>query len=138
MGSTTTPRRGVPAWPVRFATALDSPASTLRGALWTPLSTRWYIGATASLFWVYSTVPSVLAAPEWIERAVGVLLIAMFCLAFLVAPPLAWMLSGSGRLLVCAAMLALSLLLLPWLGRDVAGLWTYVGVVIGMCVFSRA
>lgn len=106
-----------------------------RGALWTPLARRWYVGAVISLFWVYSTLPSVLASPEWPGRVAGVALIAGFSVAFLVAPPIAWTVSTRGRALICAGMLALSLTLLPWLGRGVTGLWTYVGVVAGLCLF---
>lgn len=106
------------------------------GALWTPLARRWYVGAVISLFWVYSTLPSVLASPEWPGRVAGVALIAGFSVAFLVAPPIAWTVSTRGRALICAGMLALSLTLLPWLGRGVTGLWTYVGVVAGLCLFS--
>ncbi|WP_241560478.1 sensor histidine kinase [Rathayibacter iranicus] len=106
------------------------------GMFWTPLARRWYIGAVLSLFWVYMTLPSVLAFPEWPGRVAGVALIAGFSIAFLVAPPIAWTVAPRGRALICAGMLALSLTLLPWLGRDVTGLWTYVGVVVGMCLFS--
>ncbi|WP_258062892.1 sensor histidine kinase [Rathayibacter sp. AY1C6] len=136
MSSTTASGHGETGWPIRPAAAGADPGATLRTALWTPRALRWYAGAVFSLFWVYSTVPSVLDDPEWPRRVVGVALIAAFSAGFLVAPPLAWTLATRGRLLICLGLLAFSFTLLPWLGRDVTGLWTYVGVLVGMCVFT--
>ncbi|KQQ04241.1 MULTISPECIES: sensor histidine kinase [unclassified Rathayibacter] len=128
---------GGPGWPIRPATAGADSSASLRSALWTGRATRWYVGAAFSLFWAYSTVPDILRSEgSTAFRVSGVALIVVFSLAFLIAPPVAWMLAARGRVVVCAAMLALSFTLLPWLGRDVTGLWTYVGVLVGMCVFS--
>ena len=96
----------------------------------------WYIGATFSLFWVYSIIPDIVrVSRSAVESTVGVGLVVIFSLCFLAAAPIAWTLTTRGRILVCGAILALTLLFVPWVGTEVTGLWTYAGVTIGMCVF---
>jgi two-component system sensor histidine kinase DesK len=131
------PRRFGPRWPIRPASAGPDPTTVLPAALTSRRAYSWYFGAVCSLFWVYSTIPSILrTSGSTRESVAGVALVVVFSLCFLVAAPIAWTLSTRGRLLVCAGMLALTLLFMPWLGPEVVGLWTYVGVVVGMCVFS--
>ena len=129
------PRRYGPGWPIRPATAGPDPTTVLPAALTSRRASSWYLGATFSLFWVFSTVPDLLRASSSTASAVaGIALVVVFVVCFMVAAPVAWTLGMRGRLLVCAAVFALSLGFVPWLGADVVGLWTYVGVIVGMCV----
>ena len=131
------PRRFGPGWPIRPASAGPDPTTVLPSALLSPRAYSWYLGATFSLFWVYSIIPNILRATDSaVENVVGVALVVVFSLCFLAAPPIAWTLSTRGRLIVCGAIFALTLIFVPWIGDSVVGLWTYAGVVIGMCVFS--
>lgn len=130
------PRRFGPGWPIRPASAGPDPTTVLPAALTSRRAFSWYIGAVCSLFWVFSVIPNILrASGSALENAVGIALVVAFSLCFLVAAPVAWTLSTRGRLLVCAGILALTLAFVPWLGDDVVGLWTYAGVIVGMCVF---
>ncbi|GLK17862.1 sensor histidine kinase [Herbiconiux flava] len=131
------PRRFGPGWPIRPAGAGPDPTTALPGALASRRAFSWYLGATFSLFWVFSTVPAILREPGApLENATGIALVLLFSVCFLAAPPVAWTFGTRGRVVVCLAVLALTLLFVPWLGPDVVGLWTYVGVTVGMCVFS--
>ncbi|MBF4463005.1 MULTISPECIES: sensor histidine kinase [unclassified Rathayibacter] len=138
MSSTTAQRQDGPGWPIRPAAAASDSSATLTGALLSPQALRWYFGAVFSLFWAASSVTSILGGDgplPW--RLAGVVLLVVYCAAFVVAPPLAWTFAATGRLVTCAGLLALSFTLLPWLDRGtVTGLWTYVGVLVGMCVFT--
>ncbi|MGD8195898.1 sensor histidine kinase [Herbiconiux sp. P18] len=133
------PRRFGPGWPIRSASAGPDPTTTLPTALTSRRALSWYLGATFSLFWVFSVIPNILRAPgaagSPVEAAVGIALVVVFSLCFLAAAPVAWTFSTRGRLVVCGAVLALSLVFVPWLGPEVVGLWTYAGVIVGICVF---
>lgn len=81
-------------------------------------------------------IPAMVGAkpqPVWV--IIGVALAVLYGAAFMVAAPISWSLSARGRLVVCGTLFAMSLLFIPWLGGDVVGLWTYVGVIVGMCMF---
>ncbi|MBF4635685.1 sensor histidine kinase [Agreia pratensis] len=131
------PRRFGPGWPIRPASAGPDPTTVLPSALMSPRAYSWYIGATFSLFWVYSTIPDIVRrSGSALESTAGIVLVVAFSLCFLAAAPVAWTLSTRGRLLVCGAMFALTLVFVPWLGTGTVGLWTYPGVIVGMCVFS--
>jgi len=105
-------------------------------ALWWRGAVSWYTGAGISLLWLISLAQGVLElSPSAASATVGILFVVVFALAFLVAAPIIWALGYRGRLVVCAALLALSFTLFPWLGWSVTGAWTYVGVIVGICVF---
>ena len=128
-------RRFGPGWPVRAAADGPDPVAVLPGVLWSRGSVSWYVGAAFSLLWMLSVGADVLAASATVAAgALGILLLIVFNLAFLAAAPAAWTMTVQGRLVVCGGLFLLSFVLVPWLGWDVAGLWTYVGVIIGMCV----
>jgi len=128
-----------PDWPVRPPSAVSDAAGTgdcspLR-ALWTRGAASWYVGGGVALLWLISIGQDVTDASQTAgQAALGIALVVAFAIGFLVAAPLSWALPQSGRLLVCAGLFALSFALFPWIGWDVAGLWTYVGVILGMSV----
>ncbi|WP_052521684.1 sensor histidine kinase [Agreia bicolorata] len=131
------PRRFGPGWPIRSASAGPDPTTALPSALTSPRAYSWYLGAAFSLFWVYSTIPDIVRhSTSALESTAGITLVVIFSLCFLAAAPVAWTLSTRGRLVVCGAIFAFTLVFAPWLGAGTVGLWTYPGVMIGMCVFS--
>jgi two-component system sensor histidine kinase DesK len=125
-----------PDWPVSSPSVRFVQRDPLPGALWSRGAVSWYTGATVALLWLISLAQAVVETSSTVvSAAVGITLIVVFAIAFLVSAPIAWAVPISGRLVVCAALFALTFLLFPWLGWDIAGAWTYVGVIIGMCVF---
>lgn len=125
-----------PGWPVLLAA--QAPLRT-QGGLGPILRARgsrsWYVGAGISLIWLVSVAQGVsTAANGALSAVVGVVLVAVFGIGFLLAAPLAWSLPGNRRLLVAAGLFALSFTLFPWLGWNIAQMWTYVGVTVGMSV----
>ncbi|MFB7882987.1 sensor histidine kinase [Microbacterium sp. NPDC056057] len=125
-----------PGTPVRRPDATIRATGTLPRALWSRQAAGWYVGAGFALVWLVSLAQQVVAQSASTSSAtVGVLLLAMFAVAFLVSAPLAWTLRTRGRLTVCAGLFALSFTLFPWLGWDIAPAWAYVGVTFGMCAF---
>lgn len=128
-------RRFGPGWPVRAASDGPDPAASFPRVLWSRGSVSWYIGAVFSLLWLITVGTAVVAASPGPASAVaGLALVVLFGLAFLAAAPIAWTLPLRGRLLVSAGLWALSFTLVPWLGGDIVGTWTYVGVIVGMSV----
>lgn len=128
-------RRFGPQWPVRPAADGPDPAAHLPRVLWSVGARRWYWGAVFSLLWMLTFVGEIVRPDEnalWNAAGVGVLIV--FAGAFLVAAPLTWTLGLTRRLWVCAGLLALSFALVPWTGLEIVGLWTYVGVIVGMAV----
>ena len=97
----------------------------------------WYVGSAFSVIWLvgvgfsmaqYTTSAAFLA--------LGIAFLVIYAVGFAIAPPLQWALPMRYRLYVIAGLFALSFVLWPWLGLGVHGIWTYVGVVIGMSVLS--
>ncbi len=98
---------------------------------------RWYFGAVISLIWLLNIGQDVVERSDSAASAVaGIALIALFALAFLVSVPLSWSTPRRFRMLVPAALLALSFSLFPWVGWNVIASWTYVGVLVGMSILS--
>lgn len=129
------PRRFGPEWPVRPATDGVDPAARLPQVLWSVGARRWYWGAGFSLIWMLTFVGEVFqpgAGVVW--STVGIVVLAVFTVAFLLAAPLSWTLGLGGRLALCGALFLLSFSMLPWIGLSIVGLWTYVGVLVGMSV----
>lgn len=128
-------RRFGPGWPVRAAADGPDPIAVFPAVLWSRGSRSWYIGAVFSSLWMVSVGQAVIeASPSAASATAGILFVVLFNLAFLIAAPIAWTLGSRGRLMVCAALLALTFLLSPWLGWSITGMWTYVGVIVGMAV----
>lgn len=126
-----------PAWPVMLPDAYPHYRVATRRAVWSRGAFSWYVGAGISLIWLVSVGQAVvLASPTAAQAAVGLVLVALFGLAFLTAAPLAWSLPGPRRLLAAGGLLALSFTLYPWLGWEIVGAWTYVGVTVAMSVVS--
>ncbi|GAA1955559.1 sensor histidine kinase [Microbacterium deminutum] len=125
-----------PDWPISSPSVAFVRRDPLPGALWTRGAVSWYTGASIALLWLISLAQSVVEASTsaW-SAGLGIAFIVVFAAAFLVSAPIAWTLPVAGRLWVCGTLFALTFLLFPWLGWGIAGAWTYVGVIIGMCVF---
>lgn len=125
-----------PPWPVRRHGAATWASGRFPRALWSRAALSWYIGAGVALVWLVSLAQEVVVrSVSPASLTIGLLLVVVFALAFLAAAPIAWTLDNRGRLVVCAALFALSFALFPWLGWGIAAMWTYVGVIVGMCVF---
>ncbi|WP_395243479.1 sensor histidine kinase [Agromyces sp. MMS24-K17] len=125
------------AWPVLPA----SMARTGRGSIRTSMASRaavsWYVGAGISLLWMGPLAEEVIATSTTEPAlALGLLLVAVYGLAFVAAGPVVWALPSRGRLAVVAGLWAYTLVFTPWLGWAIGGIWTYVGVIVGMCVFA--
>ncbi len=129
--------RAGPEWPIRPPEMMTRPAESLSAALWSRGAASWYVGGTFALLWLIGVAQdAATASPSAGSAAIGAALVVVFGLAFLAAAPIAWYLPARGRLTVSAALFALSFSLFPWLGWGIAGLWTYVGVIVGMSVLS--
>ncbi|GAA3028634.1 sensor histidine kinase [Microbacterium dextranolyticum] len=102
---------------------------TARGAV------RWYSGAAVSLVWLLTAVPT-LTTQHGAFAAIPIILLVVFAIGFLIGAPLSWSAQRSRRLIPAAALFALSFTLFPWLGWEVRGFWTYVGVLVGMAMMS--
>lgn len=98
---------------------------------------RWYWGAAFTFGWMIQVIIAVVtASTNPMSVVAGIIVSIVFMAGFLMAAPLAWALGSRGRLWVCGGLFALSFALFPWIGFSVSATWTYVGVVIGMCVFT--
>src|SRR6185437_13495696 len=87
------------------------------------------------LIWLISAGTQIVqVAGSSASATVGILLLCVYAVAFLAATPVNWTLNLRGRLLVIAGVFALSFALWPWLGWQVCGTWTYVGVLIATAV----
>lgn len=126
-----------PAWPVMLPDAYPGYRVPARRAIWSRGAVSWYVGAGISLIWLLTVGQAVVvASPTVGQAALGLALVVLFALAFLTAAPLAWSLAGPRRLLAAGGLLALSFALYPWLGWEIVGAWTYVGVIVAMSVVS--
>ena len=109
---------------------------SLPRALWWRGAVSWYTGAGISLLWLFNIGQEVAtAATSAASAALGILFVVIFAAAFLASSPILWTRGYPGRLVVCGALFALTFTLFPWIGWGIAGAWTYVGVIVGMCVF---
>lgn len=123
---------GGPGWdihPGAAGWAHRSPLAMLRSRG----AARWYLGAGLSLIWLISFGPDLIASSGGpLSLIAAIALAALFGAAFLVAAPFSWGMPARSRLLPAAGLFLLSFALFPWVGWGVRGLWTYVGVTIGM------
>ncbi|WP_419818723.1 sensor histidine kinase [Glaciibacter flavus] len=128
---------GGPGWPIVPAAMAPTSIGPVREILTSRGARSWYVGSAFSGIWLvgvgfsmaqYTTSAGFLA--------LGIAFLVIYAVGFAIAPPLQWALPMRHRLYVIAGLFALSFVLWPWLGLGVHGIWTYVGVVIGMSVLS--
>ncbi|MEN2740772.1 sensor histidine kinase [Microbacterium sp. X-17] len=126
-----------PGWPVLWAGAAPPRYPSRLAVLGARGSRSWYVGGGISLVWLVSVAQAMVAvSPTALQAGIGIALVVVFGAAFLLAGPTAWMLAGTRRLIVPALLFALSFALFPWLGWHLSTIWTYVGVIVGMCVLA--
>lgn len=124
-------RYGNPGWSIQPG----SDARSVRQILTARGAVRWYTGSAVSLIWILTVVP-LLTQHGAAAAILPLVLLVVFAVGFLVGAPLAWSSRGARRLLPAGALFALSFSLFPWIGWEVRGLWTYVGVLVAMAVVS--
>ncbi|WP_029146089.1 sensor histidine kinase [Microbacterium luticocti] len=126
-----------PPWPVLPRAAGPAPFTTLPQALYSRGAVSWYVGGGLSLLWLIGTGQDVISQSGSVATAiVGIALTVLFGLGFLVTVPTGWSLPAPWRALPVLALFALSFTLFPWLSWGVRGLWTYVGVSLGMMLLG--
>lgn len=119
----------VPPVPASSATQTPREILTARAAR------GWYVGASISLIWLFIVATEAVAAADTaVSNAVVIALLVLFAASFLIAVPVSRLLPLRLRLLPAAWLFVLSFSLFPWIGWDVRGVWSYVGVAIGMAV----
>lgn len=139
MAQTPPLRASSPPWPVIAPDRISGAVPPLRRVLWSRGAVSWYIGSVLALLWLIGTGQEVLsAAASPMSAAVGLTLVVGFGLAFLIAVPLGWAAPARWRFALVVALFGLSFSLFPWLEWGVRGLWTYVGVALGMMVLPWA
>jgi two-component system sensor histidine kinase DesK len=74
--------------------------------------------------------------PDVGARIVITLLLALYAAAFLLIPPVNWMVPLRFRLVLPTLLWALSFAFIPFLGWQIGSLWTYVGVAAAMSMVS--
>lgn len=126
-------------WPFRRPEEEGDGAAAVLRRLRSGGAVRWYLGAMISIFWLLKPGHAVIeSASSPVSAVIGIVLIVAFGIAFLASAPLQWGLPAVGRLLVSAALMLLSLTLIPWLGLEASATWTYVGVSVGMATLRWA
>lgn len=119
----------VPPVPASSATQTPREILTARAAR------GWYVGSSISLIWLFIVATEAVAAADTaVSNAVVIALLVLFAASFLIAVPVSRLLPLRLRLLPAAWLFVLSFSLFPWIGWDVRGVWSYVGVAIGMAV----
>lgn len=98
---------------------------------------RWYFGALFGVAWLgftaYDFFQSTTDVPM---RILAVVLLLVFAGAVVVAVPIAWWLPVNRRILVAFGLFVLSFMLWPILGFGISQTWVFVGIVIGMSLFT--
>ena len=99
---------------------------------------RWMAGALFALVFAAPFFTAVLGSAHsngWKSTAIG--LLVAYCGLYVMGPARAFSATLLFRLLVLAALLALSLALFPFLGVDTCGLWTFLAVAAAMLLPAR-
>lgn len=113
----------------------SSTTPTARELLTARAARGWYVGGSISLIWLFIVATEAVAAADTaVSNAVVIALLVLFAASFLIAIPVSRLLPLRLRLLPAAWLFVLSFSLFPWIGWDVRGVWSYVGVAIGMAV----
>jgi len=121
-------------WDVR-PVPTSSTTPTTRELLTARAARGWYVGGSISLIWLFIVATEAVAAADTaVSSAVVIALLVLFAASFLMAIPVSRLLPLRLRLLPAAWLFLLSFTLFPWIGWDVRGVWSYVGVAIGMAV----
>jgi two-component system sensor histidine kinase DesK len=98
---------------------------------------RWYFSAVFGVAWLgftaYDFFQSTTDVPM---RILAVALLLVFAGAVVVSVPIAWWLPVKKRILVALGLFVLSFMLWPILGFGVSQTWVFVGIVIGMSLFT--
>lgn len=113
-------------------------AADLRAALTTAGARRWYVGATGSIVFAVAFLAMPLfrdAAP--LEATIWAVLLALFCVAFVLSAPIATVLPPRWRWAVPGVLFVFSLGFIPEMGAGMTGLWIYVVVSFAICVMDR-
>lgn len=98
---------------------------------------KWYFGALFGVAWLSFTAYQFFQSTTDVPmRILAVMLLVFFATAFVVAVPIAWWLPVARRIWVAIGLFALSFMLWPILGFDVSQTWIFVGIVIGMSMFT--
>lgn len=130
------PRIG-PGWPILPPTMESWTFISFPAVLWSRGARSWYVGGGFSLLWLISVGQEIVAQADAAASAtLGIIVLVLFAVAFLIAPPISWCLPIRSRLMVVAGLWLLSFAMFPWLSWGVASTWTYVGVIIGMSVLK--
>lgn len=120
-------------WPIGVPAAPPSNAAEVLDALRSPGAVRWYTGAGVSLVWLILPGQALVGAASGpVSLGIGIGLLALYALVFLVAVPMSWSWPVRARLIGAGLLFALSFALMPWLGWQISGVWTYVGVTVAM------
>ncbi len=120
-------------WPIGLTVPPPSNLAEVLDALRSPGAVRWYTRAGVSLVWlVLPGQALVQAASGPVSLTIGVILLAVYATVFLLAVPVSWSLPARARLIGAGALFALSFALMPWLGWQISGVWTYAGVTLAM------
>nr|WP_274636641.1 sensor histidine kinase [Microbacterium bovistercoris] len=126
-----------PPWPVRAAALGPRSVTPLPQRLCSRGAVSWYFGAIIALLWLISAGQEIVAEAATTTSAVlGIAALVAYAVGFLVVVPLGWGAGTRTRLLLTVGLFALSFTMFPWLSWGVRGLWTYVGVALGMMVVS--
>ncbi|MEJ3403378.1 sensor histidine kinase [Rathayibacter sp. YIM 133350] len=125
-----------PGWPILPPSMAIARRAGVRTVLWSNSAARWYVGAALADIWLIAIAVNIAQEDSGPAPAWGIALVVLFGIAFAIAAPLCWALPRGTRLFVPTGLFLLSLTLVPWLAWGVSGLWTYVGVIIGMAVLS--
>jgi two-component system sensor histidine kinase DesK len=112
-------------------------ASPVGDALTHAGARRWYLGSIFGLVWfVFTAFEYFQTTTNVTMRVVAVILIVVYALAVGVAVPVSWWLPVRKRIWAAAALWAASFILWPILEWHISQTWIFVGIVIGMSMFT--
>lgn len=121
----------------RSADNFADPATSVRSALLTRGSLKWYFGGLVGGIWLVNAGFDIVEEyPSPAVRTFGIVMLALYNIAFLVVPPLNRQVPARFKLLLPLALFVLSFATAPVLGWGVGSLWTYVGVAAAMSLLN--
>jgi two-component system sensor histidine kinase DesK len=109
-----------------------------RTAVWSRLRTRgayqWYAGTIFGLAYQSIEIVNVWTnGRPLVNEIVGTVLLGVFYVGYVVAPPLLWMYRVRVRVSVITIYWLATLVLWPFIGVDVIWIWPLVGAIIAFC-----